>query len=103
MELPKPTNHPTLRRPVSSLPTLQHAFPPFLVEPILPTLTPLPPLTYSPSLANLAEQIVFINLCPSSPAVPAPQPAYPPSHPFSAQARLLVASLPPRAVAVNRG
>ncbi|KAF8492285.1 hypothetical protein JB92DRAFT_3147508 [Gautieria morchelliformis] len=66
------------------------SFPPLSrVEPILPmpTPTPLPPLPYSPSPASLAEQIAFINLHTSSRAVPAPQPAYPPSHPFSARAR----------------
>ncbi|KAF8492284.1 hypothetical protein JB92DRAFT_3128009 [Gautieria morchelliformis] len=64
------------------------SFPPLSrVEPILliPTPTPLPPLPYSPSPASLAEQIAFINLRTSSRAVPAPQPAYPPSHPFSAR------------------
>ncbi|KAF8506117.1 hypothetical protein JB92DRAFT_3122447 [Gautieria morchelliformis] len=122
MELPKLTNQPALRRLVSSLrrsrPSNTHSrqshlfhrasFPPLSrVEPILliPTPTPLPPLPYSPSPASLSEQIAFINLRTSSRAVPAPQPAYPPSHPFSARARLSVGSFkfPPRAVAVNRG
>ncbi|KAF8508167.1 hypothetical protein JB92DRAFT_2832487 [Gautieria morchelliformis] len=55
------------------------------VEPILPptTPTPLPPLPHCPSSATPVEQIAFINLCTSSPAVPPPhQLAYPASYPF---------------------